>query len=148
MARNWFEQLLRPMRKEGELAVPPGLYHAMQGSEGQYTRFHLRVERDGQGMLTANAHAAARLSPTGVLIVKGLLDGQTEPQILAQLKRRFRGASEATMSSDIAGVHALIEQLGSPGDSYPVFNLEDAAISPYDTALIAPLQASLPAGNP
>ncbi|MFN2283401.1 MAG: SPASM domain-containing protein, partial [Anaerolineae bacterium] len=130
------------------LAVAPGIYHAMQEAEGLYTRFHLRVERDGSGMLIANAAAAARLSPTGVLITKGLLDGKSEDTILQDLVANFRGATEGVMRTDIAKVDALITQIITPGDMYPVFNLDDAALSPYNAELIAPLQASLPLAEP
>ena len=36
----------------------------------------------------------------------------------------------------------------NPGDTYPVYNLEDAAVSPYAAQLIAPLQASVPLAEP
>lgn len=148
MAMEWLKNLFSVKRATPPLAVAPGIYHAMQEAEGFYTRFHLRVERDGSGMLIANATAAARLSPTGVLITKGLLDGKSEDTILQNLVANFRGATEDVMRADIAKVDALITQIVTPGDTYPVFNLDDAALSPYNAELIAPLQASLPLVEP
>lgn len=148
MAMEWLKNLFSVKRAAPPLAVAPGIYHAMQEAEGLYTRFHLRVERDGSGMLIANAAAAARLSPTGVLITKGLLDGKSENTILQDLVANFRGATEDVMRADIAKVDALITQIITPGDTYPVFNLDDAALSPYNAELIAPLQASLPLAEP
>ena len=52
-------------------SIEPGLYHFFRESEATYTRFHLRVDLDGSGMLLVNATAGARLSPTGVIIAKG-----------------------------------------------------------------------------
>ncbi|MEJ5309186.1 MAG: SPASM domain-containing protein [Anaerolineae bacterium] len=148
MAMEWLKNLFSVKRAAPPPAVAPGIYHAMQEAEGLYTRFHLRVERDGSGMLIANAAAAARLSPTGVLIAKDLLDGKHEDAILQDLAAHFRGASEAMMRADIAQVNALIQQIITPGDTYPVYNLDDAALSPYGAQLIAPLQASLPLAEP
>ncbi len=143
MAMNWFKNLFKIERPTPPPPVAPGLYHALQEAAGMYTRFHLRVERDGTGMLIANARAAAQLSPTGVLITKGLLDGKGEGAILERLQAQFQGATEARMREDIGKVNALINEITTPSDTYPVYNLEDAAVSPYDAQLIAPLQASL-----
>lgn len=148
MAMEWLKNLFSIKRAAPPLAVAPGIYHAMQEAEGTYTRFHLRVERDGSGMLIANAAAAARLSSTGVLIAKDLLDGKRADTVLQDLVANFQGASEDVMRADIAKVAALIDQIITPGDTYPVFNLDDAALSPYDAQLIAPLQASLPLAEP
>jgi hypothetical protein len=70
MTTDWFKRLFSLKRIPAEPMIPPGLYHAMQEADGIYTRFHLRVELDGTGMLIANATAAARLSPSGVIITK------------------------------------------------------------------------------
>ncbi|HQE93919.1 MAG TPA: SPASM domain-containing protein [Anaerolineae bacterium] len=148
MAVQWLKNLLSFKRSTPSSPIPPGLYHAMQEAEGKYTRFHLRVERDGTGMLIANAAAVAHLSPSGVVIAKGLLDGKNTDAILGDLTANFRGASADVMRADIARVEAMIKQITAPGDLYPVFNLNDAAISPHATQLIAPLQASLPLAEP
>lgn len=146
--QNWLERVFhfRPDRPPG--AIAPGLYHALRDTDGAYTRFHLRVEGDGTGMLIANATAAARLSPTGVLIVKGVLDGKDETAILRRLNAHFRGASSEVMHADLAQVRALLAELASPGDTYPIFNLEDPALSPWGAQLIAPLQADVPLAPP
>lgn len=129
-------------------AVEPGLYHYMRQANGAYTRFHLRVERDEQGMLLANATAAARLTPTGVMMAKGLLDGEDEHTILTRLSERFRGGSAEERAEDLSRVADLIENLVAPGDNYPIVNLTDAALSPDASALIAPWEASLPLAPP
>ncbi len=148
MAKNWLRRLLSFERAEHAAPVEPGLYHVMQETGDTFARFHLRVENDGSGMLIANAMAAARLTPSGVVIAKGLLEDHTRDEIIERLKSHFSGAREEIMRADIAKVNDLIEQLKAPGDTYPVFNLEDAALSPYDAELIAPLQATVPLAEP
>lgn len=146
--KDWLKRLLTLKPAETATPVTPGLYHAMHETDEAFARFHLRVENDGSGMLIANAMAAAQLTPTGVVIAKGLLEGEPADKILGELKQYFGGAREEVMRADIARVNQLIEQIKAPGDTYPVFNLEDAATSPYSAALIAPLQASVPLADP
>lgn len=147
MVMNWLKHTFT-IKRAAPPPVPPGLYHALQEAEGRYVRFHLRVERDHTGMLIANARAAARLTPSGVVIAKGLLEGQAEEAILHDLSARFSGATQDVMRQDIAKVYALINAVTTPTDEYPVYNLEDAALSPYNAELIAPLQASVPLAPP
>lgn len=124
--------------------VDSGLYHYMREANGTYTRFHLRVETDGRGMLLANATAAARLSSSGVMIAKGLLDKKRDDEIIQQLKQNFRGATNEEMQADLERVAALLAILAAPGDNYPIVNFEDAEISPFEAELMAPFQADIP----
>jgi radical SAM protein with 4Fe4S-binding SPASM domain len=142
--KDWLKRLLTFKPEEAAPPVAPGLYHIMHETDRGFMRFHLRVENDGTGMLIANAMAAAQLTSTGVLIAKALLEGQSEGQIRSELRHHYSGTDAEVMHADIEGIRSLIAQIEAPGDTYPVFNLEDAATSPYSSALIAPLQAALP----
>lgn len=128
--------------------APPGLHHFLRQAEGVVTRFHLRVERDGSGLLLANASLAARLSPVGVFIARALLDGEPEAEVLRRAGQSFRGATPAALRKDIAHVKAILDNLAAPGDNYPILNLEDAAFSPTPADLIAPLNADVPLAAP
>lgn len=141
---DWLQQLYSRIRPKEPVVIPPGMMHYLRETENGIARFHLRVERDGSGLLIANAAASARLSPSGVVIAKALLEERDEAEVLEHLKNTFRGASPEAMWNDIALVKALLEQLTAPGDAYPVFNLDDAALSPDAAELIAPLQAAVP----
>ena len=72
------KRLIVPRSGTPNLEIEPGLHHYMREARGTYTRFYLRVEPDGRGLLLANATAAARLNQSGVIIAKGLFDGQKE----------------------------------------------------------------------
>jgi radical SAM protein with 4Fe4S-binding SPASM domain len=128
--------------------VPSGLYHYMKEVDGDYTRFHLRVDRDGRGMLLANASAAAHLTISGVLIAQQLLEGADDEQIRKQMVANFRGATEEDVRRDMAQVQGVIDQLAAPGDTYPVMNLDDVAFSAREAQLIAPLRADVPLAPP
>jgi radical SAM protein with 4Fe4S-binding SPASM domain len=148
MQNNWLKRLFSFERPQPAPPVKPGLYHVMHEDEDGVARFHLRVDNDGSGMLIANAMAAAKLTTSGAVIAKGILEDQSEAQIIQTLQQSFSGTDAAMLRADVAKVRTLIEQLKAPGDTYPVFNLEDAATSPYSSELIAPLQASVPLAEP
>lgn len=145
------ENLLKRWTSRGPLAqagIEPGVYHYLRESGGTYTRFHLRADRSGQGLLIANAAAVAWLNASGVIIAKGLLDGVSDEAILTRLAGSFRGLSADRARSDIAEVRRLIARLDSPGDNYPILNLADPAFTPKAARLDKPLSADVPLAKP
>ncbi len=128
-----------------EIATAPGLTHFAREHDGRQVRYHLRVEPDGSGLLLANASAAVRLAPTGVLIAEGLLNGDTEEAIRRHLHERFRGG-ERRAADDVRTLRGVLDDLAEPRGRYPVQSL-----APDDTvfarALGAPLSADLTAGG-
>lgn len=128
--------------------IPSGLYHYAREENGAHTRFHLRVDPDGSGMLLANATAAARLSPAGVLITKGLLENESEEALKEMAQQRFRSAPAEQVEADLEQVRTILQQLAAPGDNYPIINLTDAHFSPHEAQLFAPLEASAPLAAP
>lgn len=143
------DQLRRMFRLEVGLLERPGLYHYQRDSgEGTFTRFHLRVERSGAGLLLANATAAARLQPSGVIIARGLLEGTPRAIIAARLKRAFHGLTRDRAEADIDAVARIIATLDSPGDNYPILNLDDPRFSPKTAQLDRPLSADVSLAEP
>jgi len=142
------KRLFFPAPEPPSPSISAGLYHYMNDADGAHTRFHLRVEPDGRGLLIANASAAARLNQTGVIIAKGILDKDSDEDILQTLKKHFRGGSNELMQNDLELVSSFIANLSSPDDNYPIINLEDAELSPFEVQLIAPLQADIPLAQP
>jgi radical SAM protein with 4Fe4S-binding SPASM domain len=120
----------------------------MQENQGQYTRFHLRVEADGAGLLLANATAAAHLSPAGVIIVKGLMEKNDEAAIQREVRTRFSGVTNEQIQKDFTKIRVMLHELAAPGDNYPILNLDDAAVPVFGTPLIAPLEAMIPLAEP
>ncbi len=148
MTNNWLRRLFGFERAQRMRAVDPGLYHIMQENDGIFSRFHLRVEKDGSGMLIANAMAAARLTASGVVIAKDLLEGIPEQEIIDHLRKHFSHADPDVIHRDVETVTELIDRLKAPGDAYPVLNLEDPSLSPHSSELISPLQAAVPITGP
>ncbi len=146
--KNWLSQLMSIHLPSAPPAVEPGLYHTAREVNGNFTRYHLRVERDGSGMLIANASAAVRLTPTGVVMAQDLLENKEEARIVSDLVAQFSGVDEAQLHADIGRVRNLIEAMLNPGDTFPIFSLDDALLSPFGAQLIAPLQAGVPVAPP
>ncbi|MCP4358737.1 MAG: radical SAM protein [Chloroflexi bacterium] len=148
MDKEKLRQWLIPHRAKQTQAIAPGLYHYMQDHDGLYTRFHLRVEPDGRGMLLANASAAARLSPTGALMAKGLLDKQPEDEIVKSIKSRFKGATPEIIQADLQQVKGIINRLVMPEDDYPILNLDELNPTVFESELFAPLEATVSLAPP
>lgn len=134
-----------PLARAG---IAPGLYHYMREAGGTFTRFHLRVDASGSGLLLANATAAARLAPSGVIIAKGLLEGLDDQAIVERLSACFQGVRWQATAGDLERVRRIIAALDSPGDNYPIINLADPSFSPQLTPLDKPLSADLPLAEP
>ena len=141
---KWLTKSFAASGWRGPAAVRPGLYHFVRQSDGATVRFHLRVDPGGGGLLLANAAAMARLSPSGVLIAKGLLEGDAPADIVGRAKSRFRGATAGQIARDLDAVQALIGRMQSPAGNYPILNLADPAFSPKAMPLERPISADVP----
>ncbi|MBL8092713.1 MAG: radical SAM protein [Anaerolineales bacterium] len=143
---NFLQRLLNVRRSEAP-TLAPGMYHFRREARGRHARFHLRVERDGSGLLLANASVAARMTQSGVLIASGLLRGEPDAVVLARMQDVYGGVDAGTLERDIARVRDLIARLLDPEEAAS-FNLDDVAATPNPADLIAPLTADLPIGSP
>jgi radical SAM protein with 4Fe4S-binding SPASM domain len=132
---------------EKPVQIEPGIYHFRREAGGNVTRFHLRVESDSSGVLLANASIAARLSSTGVLIAKARLEGMPYPAITTMIKDQFYGATETQIEADVQKIGAVIGELASMEDNYPIFNLDDPAMI-HPQKLLLPFHAQMPVAQP
>jgi radical SAM protein with 4Fe4S-binding SPASM domain len=141
------KEFFRVSLPERPSQVKSGVYHFRREAGGKITRFHLRVEEDGSGVLLANAAVAARLSQTGVMIAKSRLEGVAYPVIAKNIKDHFYGATEREIESDVRKITQIIGNLANLEDNYPVFNLDDPFVEPPRT-LIAPFHAQMKVASP
>jgi radical SAM protein with 4Fe4S-binding SPASM domain len=117
--------------------------------EGEWpTRFHLRVDPDGAGVLLANASEAANLSPVGVVMARMLLEADDEGAVRAAVNEQFARVPEAQLTADIAAMRQLLAELSQPSDNYPITDLADPDATGFTRALAAPLRADLVQGDP
>lgn len=128
--------------------IAPGLHHFMTLEGDSPTRFHLRVDPDGGGMLMANAAEAAHLSPVGVLMAHGVLSGLADLDIADRVRARFYGSTPSQIATDLERVRTLVADLASPEDNYPITDFAGGDDSPYARQLAAPFQAHVEQGDP
>jgi radical SAM protein with 4Fe4S-binding SPASM domain len=149
---NWKKLFQRFSARRGSPAaragIKPGLYHYMRQTDGATARLHLRVNSGGNGVLLANAACAVRLHPSGVVIAKGILEGQDENNIVEQLTKTFSGVTGQQAAADVKHVLSLIASLEKPHHDYPILNPADPSFSPRVTPLERPISADVPLCKP
>lgn len=148
MSPDLMHRLFIPERRPAPRPIQAGLYRFDYWEGDEATRFHLRVDPDGQGVLVADASALACLSPSGVIIARAVLEGADDDQILRDLDQLFTGGSTHQLRADIATIRRLLRDLETPGDVYPVLNLDDPASLPDRPHLMPPIEATLPLAEP
>ena len=126
-----------------EPSIPVQIYHYERLIGDWPTRFHLRVDPDGGGMLLANAAEAAYLSSVGVQMARGVLEGRSDEAIKQDITQSFRRVPAATVDADLVSIHQLIADLSEPGDNYPITNLADPSLSDWTRILAAPFRADV-----
>jgi radical SAM protein with 4Fe4S-binding SPASM domain len=123
-----------------------GVFSFRREKGGAITRFHLRIEKNGYGMLLANSSVACRLSPSGTVIAKLLLENKNENEIEAEIRKNFRSIPDEQLKGDVKHLKEFIDTLATPDDTYPIFNLQDPALEP-PRSLIAPFHAQMNTGS-
>lgn len=127
--------------------ITPGLHHYQRQADGTTARFHLRINTSGSGLLLANAASAVRLHPSGVMIAKGILDGENEEAIVKSLIRVFRGVTRQQALVDFKQVQSLIASMEKPSHDYPIINQTDPSFSSRADLLERPISADVPLGS-
>jgi len=130
-----------------ETAIRARIHHYERLVGEWPTRFHLRVDPDGGGLLLANASEAAYLSPAGVVMARGMLEGRGDEELAEEIRHEFRSTPEAQITADLANVHKLIADLSEPGDNYPITNLDDPRGLGWTRELAAPFRADVVQGE-
>ena len=132
LLKNWL--IPKPAKPSVGPALEPGIYHFQREREGQYVRFHLRVDPGGRAILIAAAAEAVRLSPAGAVAAKGLLSGKSCDQVADEL-------SNTNAFDLVQKVKQAIDDIGQPNFRYPIFNLTDQSVDGPSLPLLAPFQA-------
>lgn len=88
------------------------------------------------------------MRPSGVIIAKGLLEGDDQAAVVQRLTTCFHDVTADQVAGDVARVRGVIENLQTPGDNYPILNLADPSFSPEVAPLERPLSADVPLTRP
>lgn len=119
------------------------LYH-LRVEDGDYRglRLHLRLEKDGSGVLVINASRVVFLNKTATEIVHDFIKGENEDHTLKRLLRRYKVDTE-TARKDIRKTLFVVNSLAKTPDVCPVSYLNVEKIEPFQRELSAPYRMDL-----
>lgn len=119
--------------------LPSGMYHLQTTLEDVPYRLHLRLNRDGTGLLIVNASTVLQLNPTAAEYAYQLVKGSSPEEAAGQIAARYRvnkGIARQDYNDFVERVQALIR---TP-DLDPVSILNFELATPRSADLTAPLR--------
>jgi len=120
--------------------LPEGL-HSMQAApenEKPY-RIHLRLRKDGSGILIVNAATVLHLNPTAAEYAYHFIKGTSTEETARQVSARYH-VTKQVAQQDYQDFIDRIQTLISTPDLDPVSYLDFARVAPHSTDLTAPLR--------
>jgi radical SAM protein with 4Fe4S-binding SPASM domain len=133
--KSWFEPY-RPL--------PPGIYHYQTPPDvpHQY-RLHLRVEKDGHGVLLINAARVLHLNQTAMEHARLLIEHRTPEEAAREIAKRYDVKAE-TARADFSSLQEAIVAIAEGGEGVcPVSYLDVERIEPMSAYLSAPYRMDL-----
>jgi radical SAM protein with 4Fe4S-binding SPASM domain len=133
--KNWFEP---------HKPLEPAIYHYQTPPHApQQYRLHLRVEKDGHGVLIINAARVLHLNQTAAEHAKLLLEGKSAAEASREIARRYHVAPE-TARADFEQLEETITAIAQSGEEVcPVTYLDVERIDPMSAELSAPYRMDL-----
>lgn len=122
----------------------PGMYTYRYILPDARFRIHLRIERDGAGVLFVDVTDVIHLNPTAAWMAKMALDGIPEAEAAGHLLGYYDGVDLRQISQQLRGVYAMIERFQSPDPgcrTCEVDGLERAPI--FSTSVSAPYKVDI-----
>jgi radical SAM protein with 4Fe4S-binding SPASM domain len=110
-------------------------------------RLHLRVERDGSGVLFRDVSEVVHLNPTATELAWLALADIPVQAAARAIQGRYAGASRGQIAAEARPVYALVQAMASPGDFCPTCALPQDLQPPradlFSTPVHAPYKADL-----
>lgn len=148
---NLFQRLTERFTKVTPL--PEGLHHMQAAPENERPfRVHLRLRKDGSGILIVNAATVLHLNPTAAEYAFHFIKGTDPAEAAKQISARYRVKKEIALK-DFRDFMDRVQTLISTPDLDPVSFLDFERVAPHSADLTAPLRLDcaltykLPAGT-
>ncbi|NUQ84692.1 MAG: radical SAM protein [Anaerolineales bacterium] len=133
--------------------LPEGLHHIQAAPQGEKPfRIHLRLRKDGSGVMIVNAATVLNLNPTAAEYAYHFIKGTDPEEAAKQISARYR-VSKGMALEDYRDFTERIRTLISTPDLDPVSFLDFERVPPHSADLTAPLRLDcaltykLPAGT-
>ena len=135
---NFFNRLTERFTKVTPL--PEGLHHMQAAPENERPfRVHLRLRKDGSGILIVNAATVLHLNPTAAEYAYHFIKGTDPDEAAKQIATRYRVKKEIALQ-DFRDFMDRIQTLISTPDLDPVSYLDFERVAPHSANLTAPLR--------
>jgi MoaA/NifB/PqqE/SkfB family radical SAM enzyme len=128
-AKSWFTPV-QPLSAEI-------LHYQTPPDAAQQYRLHLRVEKDGHGLLVVNAATVLHLNQTATEYARLLIQGVQEDEAARTMARRYR-VSRAQARADYQRLREHILTLSTTVDLCPVTYLDLERVEPFSAETSAP----------
>ena len=120
--------------------LPEGLHHLQAVPENERPfRVHLRLRKDGSGILIVNAATVLHLNPTAAEYAFHYIKGTAPQEAAKQVAARYRVKKDVAVQ-DFADFVDRIQTLISTPDLDPVSFLDFERVAPHSADLTAPLR--------
>jgi hypothetical protein len=120
--------------------LPTGVHHFQSPPEDKLPyRLHLRLQKDGSGVLVLNASTVLHLNPTAAEFALHYIRGATPGQAAKEVAGRYR-ISRGQAEKDYLDFIERIETLIHTEDLDPVSYLDFERVAPNSAELTAPLR--------
>lgn len=119
-----------------------GVNHFLRSDEKSKTRLHLRVEKDGNGLLLVNAAKALHLNPTATQLAFWFLSDFPDNEVVRTFANMYQ-VNRHQASSDYAKFKSDLEDIITDRGSCPICDLDLDTIAPFSTRPSAPYRMDL-----
>lgn len=119
--------------------LPVETHHFQSGPDEPAYRLHLRLQKDGSGVLIVNAATILHLNPTAAEYAFHMMKGAPPEEVAREFSRRYR-IDRATARRDFNDFRDRIQELIHTPDLDPVTFLDFERVAPHSQALTAPLR--------
>lgn len=120
--------------------LPEGTHHLQAGPEREKPyRLHLRLLKDGTGILIVNAATVLHLNPNAAECAYHFIKGSSPNEAAKQIAARYRVSKDAALK-DFTDFADRIQTLVETPDLDPVSYLHFERVAPHSASLPAPLR--------
>jgi hypothetical protein len=119
--------------------LPVETHHFQSDPDEPAYRLHLRLQKDGSGVLVVNAATVLHLNLTAAEYAYHMIKGTDPEEVAKQFAKRYR-VSRAAALSDFTDFRDRVQELIHTPDLDPVTYLDFERVAPHSQDLSAPLR--------
>ncbi len=119
--------------------LPAETLHYQSSPDEPAYRLHLRLQKDGSGILIVNAATVLHLNPTAAEYAYHMMKGTPPEEVAKFFSKRYRVSKDIALN-DFADFRDRVQTLIHTPDLDPVTFLDFERVAPHSQALTSPLR--------